>query len=115
MARFSIQIAAQIATDANGVPYGDYLIPEPSDWDRKYDELKVLGKRPRIDIGTDPDAVPPSPAKALSLARGKAPISIEVSDVLLKHLQTDKKNLLIFGITEIKPASEDAPKVTKKT
>lgn len=101
MSQYKIKIAAQAAQDATGKTYDSYLIPEPKTYQAWRDELKALNARPRSDIGANPDAQAPARHGSIVLKRGGQPVDLEVGEELLKQLQSDKKNLLIFDVSKV--------------
>jgi hypothetical protein len=104
MAQFTlyrIQIAAQAAEDANKKPYESYVIPEPKSFMEYQAGLKKLALVPRSEIGTNAEIQPPEIYKPLTLKRGGQPIEIVVCKEQLTLMKTDRKNLLIFGETEV--------------
>jgi hypothetical protein len=110
MAFVKVQIAAQVAQDAMGVPYRSYLIPEPKSYQAWREGMRALNSRPRADIGIEPDAQPPVKYTTIELVRGAPPIELELSEELLEHLKSDKKNLLVFGITKADGTKVEEPK-----
>ena len=101
-----VSIAAAHAQDANGRAYGTYLIPEPKAWQERRDAIAGLNKAPRADLGIDPRFTPPQARRknTISLDRGGEPIVLVMSDDLLAHLRTDRKNLTIFSVEPITDA-----------
>jgi hypothetical protein len=98
---YSINIAAQVAQDAANKPYPDYSIPEPESFKAYREGLEKLKLVPRSEFGTNPDIQAPEKYKSVTLKRGGEPVQLTVCEELLTLLKSDKKNLLIFGITEI--------------
>lgn len=108
---FKVSIAANVASDANGRAYNTYCIPDPKKYWQRRVELHGLKYTPREQIGASETVLAPQAQRhnVIVLERGGEPIEIIISKEQLDQLKSDKKNLNIFRVEEVKGPARLGP------